>query len=78
MLSKAANCRSWIVIAKGRRPDGQPMCGVWPKASLICGTHVTRVRIDGGSIKLHQPGSLWYSGIGTGTFVHFWRGRGGG
>ena len=35
-------------LAEGRRPDGQPMCGVSPKASLLCGTQVTRVRIDGG------------------------------
>ena len=27
--SEAAHCR--IVKAEGRRPDGQPTCGVWPK-----------------------------------------------
>ena len=39
-----------IMMAEGRRPDGQPMCGVWPKASLLYGTQVTRVRIDGGAV----------------------------
>ena len=38
-------------MAEGRRPDGQPTCGVWPKASLLCGTQVTRVRIDGGAVQ---------------------------
>ena len=28
--------------------------------------------------ELHQPGSLWYSNTGTGTFIHFYRGRRGG
>ena len=26
------------------------LCGVWPKASLFCGTQVTRVRIVGGVV----------------------------
>ena len=39
-----------IVMAEGRRPDGQPMCGFLPKASLLCGTQVTRVRINGGAL----------------------------
>ena len=34
-------------MAEGRRPNGQPTCRVWPKASLLCGTQVTTVRIDG-------------------------------
>ena len=34
-------------MAEGRRPDGQPKCRVWPKGSLLCGSNVTRVRIDG-------------------------------
>ena len=38
-------------MAEGRRPNGQPTCGVWPKASLLCGTQVTRVRIDGGAVQ---------------------------
>ena len=36
--SEAAHCR----------PDGRPTCGVWPKSSLICGTQVTRGKMDGG------------------------------
>ena len=42
---EAAHCR--IVMAEGRRSDGQPTWGVWPKASLLSGTQVTRVRIYG-------------------------------
>ena len=40
-------------MAEGRRPDGQPTCGVWPKASLCelypsQGGWCPRCRIDGG------------------------------
>ena len=34
--SEAAHCR--IMMAEDRRPNGQPMCRVWLKASLLCGT----------------------------------------
>ena len=37
-------------MAEDWRPDGQPMCAVWAKASLLCGTQVTRVRIYGGVV----------------------------
>ena len=37
-------------LAENRRPDGRPMWGVWLKASLLYGTQVTRVRIDGGVV----------------------------
>ena len=29
-------------------PDGQPVWEVWPKASILCGTQVTRGKTDGG------------------------------
>ena len=37
----------WFGFAEGRRPDGQPTWGVCPRASSLCGTWVTRGRIDG-------------------------------
>ena len=43
-------------MAEGQRPDGQHTCGVWPKARLLCGTQVTRGRIDGGVGQLEAVG----------------------
>ena len=37
-------------LAKGRRPDRQSTCRGWPKASLLYGTQVMRVRIDGPTV----------------------------
>ena len=51
-------------MAEGRRLDGQPTCGVWPKASLLCGTQVTRVKIDGPERARHgrrQKNKMWKS-----------------
>ena len=46
-------------MGEGQRPDGQPMCGVWPKVSLFCGTQVTRVWIDGGVVWLCIKNEVW-------------------
>ena len=53
-----------VPVSKGYVPKCQRiyMSWEWPKASLLCGTQVTRVQIDGGveqwsRVELHQPGS---------------------
>ena len=46
--SKVSHSR--IIMAEGRRLDGQPAFGVWLNTSLLCGTQVTRVGIDGGAV----------------------------
>ena len=47
-------------MAEGWRPDGQPTFGVWLKASLLSGTQVTRVRIDGEVGQLGAVGTRPY------------------
>ena len=53
--SKDALCR--IVMAEGPKAQGPPTLLWLPKATLLCGTQVTRGRIDGG------VGQLWAVGI---------------
>ena len=50
---------SWVLTDKStaediekneRKVKARLVCGVWPKTSLLCGTQVTRVRMDGGVV----------------------------
>ena len=34
LYNRAFLTSSELVMAEGQRPDGHPMCGVWPKAAL--------------------------------------------
>ena len=63
-------------LAEGRRPNGQSTWGVWPKASLLCGTQVTRGRIDGGVTKQQKnnfkglpPTTFWVNSLFWAAFL---------